>query len=275
MDRKPNPPFMQVGIFLMVSGISPSRFPHAGAMQGGGRVISRRLMAEPSKPKSGGGCLGKLLLLILLAGASVLGTAVFFITQPQDLTDIGGYGPMAKTAPAREMTAVLKNALDRGYPVTLTESELNQWLGRTLKAKQGGLLAEQVSLDRVWVRLADGHAEVIMERSIMGMPFTTSMFLRVEQLQGRNGVMTEVHMDGGPYHESVPNPPRGGRFGKLVIPQGFLLLVKPAYEKLVPLFREEIRLGFEEMARIKIERNRLILDPREPSGDVSGLPMTF
>lgn len=238
-------------------------------------MVIRRFMAEPSKPKSGGGCIGKLLVLILLVASGGLGTALFFIAQPQDLTDVGGYGPMAKPAPARDMSVVLKNAIDRGYAVTLTEAEVNQWLGRTLKAKQGGLLAGQVSLDRIWVRLAAGYAEVIMERKIMGMPFTTSMFLRVEQLQGARGVMTEVHLDGGPYHESVPKPPRGGRFGKLVVPQGFLLLVKSGYEKLVPLFREEIRLGFEEMSRIKIEKNRLVLDPREPSNDPSGLPMTF
>ena len=78
-----------------------------------------------------------------------------------------------------------------------------------------------------------------------------------------------------PITRACRSRPRGGRFGKLVVPQGFLLLVMPAYEKLVPLFREEIHLGFEEMARIKIEKNRLVLDPREPSGDPSGLPQTF
>ena len=74
-----------------------------------------------------------------------------------------------------------------------------------------------------------------MERKIMGRPFTVSMFLRVEQLQGSKGVKTEVHLHGGAYHESLPKPPRGGRFGKLVVPQGFLLLVMPAYEKLARL----------------------------------------
>lgn len=232
-------------------------------------------MAESSKPKSGGSCLGKLLFLFVLAGAAGLGAALFVIARPQDLTDIGGYGPGLKAAPVREMTAVLKNSIDRGYPVTLTETEINQWLGRTLAVKQGGLLAGQVSLERIWVRLEDGHAEVVMERSIMGKPFTVSMFLRIEQLQGFKRVETQVHLDGGPYHESIPKPPKGGRFGQLVVPQGFLLLVKPAYDKLVPLFREEIRLGFEEMARIKIEKNRLVLDPRDPANDPSGLPQTF
>ena len=232
-------------------------------------------MADASKSKSGGGCLGKLLFLFLLAGAGGLGAALFFIAQPQDLTDIGGYGAAGKPAPLRDIKAVLKSSIDRGYPVTLTETEINQWLGRTLSVKQGGLLAEQVSLKGVWVRLEDGYAEVVMERSVMGKPFTVSMFLQIQQLQGPRGVRTEVLLHGGPYHETVPNPPKGGRFGKLVVPQGFLLLLMPAYEKLAAVFPEEIRLGFEEMARIRIENDRLVLDPRASAGDPAGLPQTF
>lgn len=231
-------------------------------------------MAESSKPKSGGGCLGKLLVLILLAGFAGLAAAVLFIVQPQDLTDIAGYGPAAKTAPVRDLKAVLQSSIDRGHAVTLTENEINHWLKRTLVAKQGGVFAGQMSLERVWVRLEEGHAEIVMERAVMGQPFTVSMFLRVEQLQGLKGVETKVHLEGGPYHESLPRPPRGGRFGKLVVPQGFLLLVKPSYEKLAAAFEDEIGV-IEQMSRIKIEKGRLILDPREPSNDPPGLPQTF
>jgi hypothetical protein len=232
-------------------------------------------MADSSKPKSGGGCLGKLFLLILLVAFSGLSAAVFFIAQPQDLSDIGGYGPISKSPPARDMKAVLENSIKRGYKVTLTETEINQWLGRVLMAKQGGMLASEAPLERVWIRLDDGTAEIIMERMVMGHPFTVSMFLQIEQLQGSKGVRTEVLLHGGPYHESLPRPPRGGRFGKLVVPQGFLLLVMPAYEKLAAVFTEEIHLGFEEMARIKIEKNRLVLDPREPSDGPAGMPQAF
>jgi hypothetical protein len=223
-------------------------------------------MADSPKPKSRGGCLGKLMSLILLAAAGGLGSAFFFIAQPQDLSDIGGYGPAARGTPARDLAVVLKSSLDRGYPLTLTETEINHWLGRTLKTKQGGLLADQISLERVWVRLGeDGVAEVIMERQVMGRPFTVSMFLQVEQLQGPKSLRTEVQLHGGPFHENLPRPPRGGRFGKLVVPQGFLILVKPSFEKLAAAFTSEIRLAFEEMARMRIEKNRLVLDPREPS----------
>jgi hypothetical protein len=232
-------------------------------------------MADSSKTQSAGQRLLKWLVLILLTSVCGLGIALFFMAQPQDLTDIAGYGPPLKTTPARNLKTVLQNAIDRGYPITLTETEINQWLGRTLVAKQGGLLAGNVSLERVWVRLEDGRAEVVMARNIIGRSFTISMFLKVEQSQGPNGTLTEVRLHGGPYLACLPQPPRGGRFGKLVVPQGFLLLVMPAYENLASLFREELHLAFEEMARIKIERHRLVLDPREAPDNPAGLPYTF
>jgi len=224
-------------------------------------------MADSSMSKSRGGCFGTLLALILQAGAVGLGVATVFIVQPQDLKDIGGYLPAAKSTPVRDLKTVLQNAIERQYPLTLTETEINRWLGRTLSAKQGGLLAKLVTLDRVLVRLEDGYAEVVIGRKILGQPFTVSMFLKVGQAQGPKGVLTEVQLQGGPYHEALPQPLRGGRFGRLVVPQGFLLMVLPAYQQLVPLFSDEIHLGFEEMAHVKIEKHRLLLDPREPSGD--------
>lgn len=250
-------------------------FPDAGTRQAPEAVLSRRDMGDDSKAKSGGGCLSKLVVLFLLVAALALGSAVFFIAQPQDLTDIGGYGPRAKNGNTRDLKVVLQNAINRGYAVTLTEAEINQWLASVLTTKQEGFLGGQVSLDHVWVRLLDGHAEVIMERTMFGRPFTVSMFLRPEQLQGLKGVENNVHLDGGPYHPDVPYPPRGGRFGKLVVPQGFLILVKPAYEKLAALFQDEIHLAFERMSRVKIERNSLVLDPRDPQDEVMKLPLTF
>lgn len=233
-------------------------------------------MAESSKSKSGGGCLGKFFFLIVLTGGCVLGAAGLFIIQPQDLTDIGGYGPAARKTAPRDLKEVLESALKKGYPVTLTETEINQWIGQTLAAKQGGFFAGQVSLDRVWVRLKEGYAEVVMERMFMGRSFTVSMFLKVEQLQAVGSVRTEIHRHGGQYHEAVTKPLRGGRFGKLVVPQGFLLLVLPAYEKLAEAYRQEIHLAFEEMARIRVEPKRLVLESRDPTaGGSTGRAKTF
>ena len=234
-------------------------------------------MADSKKtkaPKSGGGCFSKLLLLILLAAAVALGSAVFFVVQPQDLTDIGGYGPVPVAGPERDMKAVLKNAITRSYPLTLSEAEINQWLARTVETKQGGFLAEKVTLNHLWVRLEQGRAELIMERHFLGHPFTVSMYLQIQRMEGPKGVITEILRHGGPYHPDFPDPPQGGRFGKLVVPQGFLLLVMPAYEKLAALFPEEIQLAFSEMNRIQFEKGKLVLDPRELTGQ-QGMPKTL
>jgi hypothetical protein len=231
---------------------------------------------DSNKPrKSGGGCIGKLAAMMVILIGLGIGSAVFFIAKPQDLSDIGGNASGVKGVPVRDMKVVLENSLDRGYAVTLTETELNQWIGRKLKTKQGGLLRSLVTLDRVWVRLDDGVAEVITVRRIMGRPFTTSIFLKIEKFQSARELQTAVPLHGGPYHPQIPIPNKGGRFGKLVVPQGFLILVLPEFQKLSKVFEEEIELGINRMARVRIEKNRLVLDPNTPGGDASGLPHSF
>jgi hypothetical protein len=229
-------------------------------------------MADSSTPASKRSYAGQLLTLILMLAVLGLGAAMIRITQPQPLKDIDGYLPELKPAPVKNIRALLKGALEREYPVTLTETTLNRWLARTLVAKQGGLLARKVSFERVCVRLEDGYAEVIMVRQFFGRPMTVSMFLTIERIHGPKGAVTEVNLHGGPYHKSLPLLLRGGRFGRLVVPQGFLLFVLPAYQQLAELFHAETHLGFEEMAVIKIEKHRLILDPRKPKGSEATPP---
>ncbi len=229
-------------------------------------------MADPTSPKSGGGCFSKLLFLILLIAAGCFATAIWFIARPQDYSDV--VVAASKPLPQRELKTVLKSAIDRGYAVTLSEAEINQWLGRTLAVKQGGPLGDKVTLNRVWVRLEEGRAEVIMSRTAWGKPFTVSMFLQVERMEDVQGTYTEVRPHGGTFHPDFPKLLKGGRFGQLVVPQGFLILVMPAYEKLAGLFPEEIELAFKEMSRIRIEKGQITLDPREPTGH-QGMPSTF
>ena len=234
-------------------------------------------MAEekpPPPPKPKGNCLGKLMALISFAGVAGLGVAVFFITQPQDLSDIKGR-PSGLTPPpkTRDLRAVLQNSVDRNYPLTLTEEEINLYLRQTLAAKQGGGLGSQVSLDAVSVRLEEGRAEIVTERTIAGRPLTLSMYVRVEQQIDVHGkTRTMIAREGGPFFPQVERTEKfakGGRFGQLVVPQGFLLLVMPQFEKLAAVYEKELHLAFEEMSRIRLEKGKLVLDPRADGG--SGL----
>lgn len=226
----------------------------------------------PDKPKkSGGGCLGLLMKLFMLIFLTGLGAAVFYIAQPQDLTDVGGYGPAAALAQRKDLKSTLQNSLDRGYEVTLSEEDINGYLSRTLAAKQGGLLGSNVSLDGAWVRLEEGRVEVVLERRIFGHPLTISTYIQITQTVAPTGApSTEGVLHGGPYINDLPLN-RGGRFGQLVVPQGFLLLVLPSFQKLADLYKTEVELALGRMARIRIQKDKLILDPREP-GDLMTAP---
>lgn len=226
----------------------------------------------PPPPPRRRGCAARLAVLVLFLAAVGLGWALYYASLPQDMSDLDGPGD--KVA-ARDLRLVLKSAVDRGYPVTLSQAEINGWLRQVLESRQGGLLEEHVSLDGVRVRLTEETAEVIMMRTIFGRPFTTSMFLQIEQVENAEGLKTQIHLHGGPYLENLPRPMRGGRFGQLVVPQGFLFLLVPAFSELAGQFKEEVRWGFEEMARISMEDGKITFDPRPPTREADLLPGSF
>jgi len=217
-------------------------------------------------PQSKGSCLGRLVTLVAFAGLLLLGVAVAAVFRAQDLSEVDGIGPEAVGQPAPELLRRLQESVREGHPVTFTEAEINRHLRQTLAVEQGGALATRVSLDEVLVRLEDGRAEVVMVRSLMGRPFTVSMYLRVveTELPG-GGERTEIQRNGGVYHERLPRPAVGGRFGVLPVPEGFLHLVLPAFGKLAAAYRDGDSLELdlvERMAEIIIEDGRLRLDPR-------------
>jgi len=226
-------------------------------------------MANKDDEEKKGGCFSKLLgILIFLVFAGV-GVAFFFISKPQGLSDIGGYNEVAArpVSPPRDLKTVLQKSIEGGYSVTISEKEINEMLAGELEAKQGGMLAEWVSIKRVLVRLREDVAEVVVVRDVEGYPLTTSIFLQVEQNESQKGIMTQVHLHGGEFHEMLPVPPRGGRFGQLTVPQGFLVLLMPDFRKIAQVFEDEIELGFQSMGRIKIQNKRLMLDPKGPIRD--------
>lgn len=230
-------------------------------------------------PKPRGSCLGKLVSLFTFAGVAGLGVAVWFIFQPQDMSDLKGTGVSSSGTKARDLRQVLKNAVNQSFPLSLTEEEINLYLKDTLEAKQAGLLEPFVTITSARVRLEKERAEVIIVRSVMGRPFTTSMYFRIEQLVELNDrSVTNVIRDGGTYFPQMPDSPiaqklmKGGRFGQLVVPQGFSLLVLPSFEKLAGVYKTELSSAFEEMSRITVEEGKLVLDPRPDGAGGSALP---
>ncbi|MGJ8632780.1 MAG: hypothetical protein ACSHX7_02590 [Luteolibacter sp.] len=222
---------------------------------------------DGEKAEKKGGCFGKLVGLFVFLLVAGLGVSAFFVSQPQDLTDVEGNSTVTAVpvSPQRDLSEVLKKSLSGRYTVTLQEKEINEWLAREVELKQGGELGRFVTLKKVLVRLETGVAEVIIVREIAGRDFTTSMFLQVQKKQVDSEIATSVELHGGSFHEAVPVPPRGGRFGQLTVPQGFLRLVLDDFSKLAEVLDEEVKIGFKTMADLKIEEGRLVLDPSSPA----------
>jgi hypothetical protein len=228
-------------------------------------------MSEEKPEKRRGGCLRGLMTLVTLAGVVGLGTCVWFIFQPQDLSDIKGWGPAAAGQRSPDLISVLTKAQNGVYPVTLTEEQINLYLRDHLQLKQGGFLSSFVEIHSVVVRITQERAEVVMERTVFGHPFTTSMYLRVESVRDITGrTSKEVMRDGGDYFKDLPRLKRGGRFGKLEVPQGFLILVLPSFEKLATALNQEIAASVGDMPRVTLSKGKVLFDPRE-EGDAKPL----
>lgn len=146
--------------------------------------------------------------------------------------------------------------------MTLSEEELNRWISQTLTIRQQGMLAKQVSLIRLAIRLQEDRVELVMERRVLGLKITQSMYVQVVVENDASSSSKEVLLHGGPMLRFVPFLKRGGRFGSLVVPQGYLYLVKPAFFQLGEIYKKELHLIFRKMQDIQLKEGSVVLVPR-------------
>lgn len=234
---------------------------------------------DTALPKKKLGFMAKLGLLFCIVGLSALLWSLYTISKPQDLSDIAGRGTETLGKKSRNLKEVLKNAEQGPYKVSITEEEINLYLRDTLKIAQAGSLSEKVKIEEVLVRLEEGRAEIIIVRDLFGRPFTTSMYLSVEQEMQANGtISTRIFRNGGLYSESLKRPAIGGRYGELPIPEGFLIFVMPSFEKIASLYTAEGEVTTDNalemdliggMTKISIEEGKIVLDPA-PNTAMSG-----
>jgi len=230
-------------------------------------------MADAPKPKRRGGCFTRVVIFFLLIVLTALGCGVYSVFQPQSLEDIATRDEAGGNL--RNLDAALRESLERGFPTTITEGQLNAWIAHRLAAKQGGMLSSVATLDGVRIRLEDGRAEIVTLRTVLGHPLTVSLYVQVRQTEGAQGLKKEVLLQGGAYDPDFPKLLRGGRFGTLVVPQGFLVLVLPGYQKLAAVFTDEIENALQEMSVIEIQKDRLVLNPLAKDAPALNVPGTF
>jgi len=217
--------------------------------------------------------IGKVMRLLIFVVCLGFIAVIYYMAQPQDVTDIDGRDP--SVSPPRDLQEVLTKAVEGRYSVMITEAEINQMLHRKLVAKQGGLLEGNAVIKSVLVRLKPDIAEVILVRDVFGREVTVSMYLQIEQVESQSGISTQIHLHGADLQSTSRVPKKGGRFGQLTVPQGFLVVVMPDFIKIADALSTEIELGFEKMTRFKIDDKRITLDPNRPTRHIGAEDTPF
>ncbi len=169
------------------------------------------------------------LLFLLFTG--LLAHLVLQMWTPQPLNDIAGFAERGGRA---EDLAVRLDEAD-GHELVIYEGELNRYLKETCRMRQTGLFSIIAHAQAVGVRIHDGYAELVIDR-VLGANFhqTTSAHISFTQKMehGRPTLRAEFR-GGAPILGSMP---RGGRIGRLAIPQRHIQMLQPALETMLACY---------------------------------------
>lgn len=221
------------------------------------------------KKRKGFSKLKMLLTLVVLVVLSALGAFVYLGWQSADLADVSGRKGIA--IGYVDIERKVRNALDENAEVTVTEAELNQYIAKNLKMKQGGFMKDFATMKGVYVDLKPDMVEIFIEREIaqygdegviktdVFKPFkhTVSMKLKVFTSDGENGSTTK----------NVEFP--GGTIGKAPTPGLMVMAVKPSFDQLADHFKDELGLGYDKMTTITVGDGFIKLDPRVKTREVT------
>ncbi len=200
--------------------------------------------------------------LLVLGILSAMVGFVYFGWQGADLSDVSGRKGIA--IGYVDIERKVRNALDANVEVTLTEAELNQYIAKNLKMKQGGFMKDFAKVKGVYVDLKPDVMEIFIKREIaqygedgtiktdVFKPFTHTVSMKLK-------IFTEVD-EKGMTTRKVEFP--GGTVGKAPTPGRMVLVVKASFDQIAEHFKTETELGYEKMTSITVGDGFIKLDPR-------------
>ncbi len=205
------------------------------------------------------------LLVLLVLGA--MGGFIYYGWQGGDLSEVSGRDGIMKGQSGIgyvDIERKVRNALNADREVTLTEAELNQYIAKNLKMKQGGFMKGFATVKGVYVDLKRDMMEVFIEREIaqygeegviktdVFKPFNHTVSMKLK-------IFTVV--DGqGSTSRNIEFP--GGMIGKAPTPGLMVTIVKDSFDQLAEHFESEIDLGYDKMTSITVGDGFITLDPR-------------
>ena len=224
-------------------------------------------MKKSARSKNGFSMVKTVTTLVVLGVLAAMGGFVYYGWQGADLAGISGRDGISRGQSAIgyvDIERKVRNALNADVEVTLTEAELNQYIAKNVRLKQGGFMKDFATVKGVYVDLKPDLMEIFIEREIaqygeggkiktdVFQPFThtVSMKLKIYTVVDEDGVTTR----------KVEFP--GGTIGKAPTPGLMVTVVKDSFDQLAEHFKTERELGYEKMTTITVGDGFITLDPR-------------
>lgn len=208
--------------------------------------------------------LGNLIFIFTISIILGIGWVVYQTWIPQDLSDLPGYR-QADVAP--NIPELLRQANKKNAALTLTESDVNRYLASTLKASQNGILSPLARPNGVGIRFHDNYMEIIIERRIgISSMQTVSMYITVVQEVNGNSTLPVTRLEFCAADDKNNVVSRGGTLGRLVVPQGYMIFLRPAFENLAGAYKELLDTIVDSGKLIRISEGRvdILPPPQQP-----------
>lgn len=222
--------------------------------------------------RSGSTIVKFIVYLVVLGALGFIGLSVTFAWLPRNVVVASSDG-VAVTGKSVDLMKRMQAAIDEEYTVTITESEVNDYLAEKVQIAQSSLVGEFVTIESVQAELQEGMIDITIERSfdlpgneredgskrVPVLPFihTCSMQLKIySEEPGSDAEGTSV----------VEFP--GGYLGQTQLPGLLVTIVKPSFDVLADALAQEIELGFHNMTKVTVSDGVIELDPRLPDQEL-------
>ncbi len=203
--------------------------------------------------------LGNLIFVFTISIILGIGWVVYQTWIPQNLSDLSGYR-QADVAP--NIPELLRQANKKNAALTLTENDVNRYLASTLKASQNGILSPLARPNGVGIRFHDNYMEIIIERRIgISTMQTVSMYVTVVQEAAGTSPLPVTRLEFCASVDKNNVVSRGGTLGRLVVPQGYMIFLRPAFENLAQAYGDILDSIVDSGKIIRISKGRVDLLP--------------
>ena len=184
--------------------------------------------------------------LFLVLWLGLLTAAAVQSHLPVDWSRVKGLDlPQGKEQPPDLLDRMEQVAWKRSAPLELSEAEVNRYLARVIKGRQGGATSAAVHFERVALDFEAGSCRIIFAWKVKGAGYASAALEFSVERQGENFVIE----------------PRRGSYGRLPVVRGMMCALMPALESLCGALEDEIHTVFQ-MNQIRFAQDKVILDPR-------------